>query len=80
MWVTIILFCAVYLLLFVAWVRIVSRFVKEGPERLANEPAKGVNVLPIVTKSPALVQAEAAAAAAKAASAAPEDENAKGGE
>ena len=31
LWITIILFCAIYLLLFIAWVRIVSRFVKEGP-------------------------------------------------
>ena len=79
MWVTIVLFCAVYLLLFVAWARIVSRFVKEGPERLENDPEPGVNVLPIVTKSPALAQAEAAAAA-KAASGAPANGDAKGGE
>ena len=29
---TIVLFCAVYLLLFVAWIRIVGTFVKAGPE------------------------------------------------
>ncbi|MBR0405592.1 MAG: cytochrome ubiquinol oxidase subunit I [Eggerthellaceae bacterium] len=45
---TIVLFCAVYLLLFVAWLRLVGRFVKEGPEKLDNEPAEGVNVLPVI--------------------------------
>lgn len=39
MWITIILFCAIYLLLFVAWVRIVSGLVKKGVERLPIEPA-----------------------------------------
>ena len=45
---TIVLFCAVYLLLFVAWLRLVGKFVKEGPEKLDNEPAEGVNVLPVI--------------------------------
>ena len=38
MWITIVLFCAIYLLLFVAWVRMMSKFVKAGPERLPIEP------------------------------------------
>ena len=29
---TIVLFCAIYLLLFVAWIRIISKFVKSGPQ------------------------------------------------
>lgn len=37
MWLTIILFCAIYLLLFVAWARLVTKFVKAGPD----EPAEG---------------------------------------
>lgn len=32
---TIVLFCAVYLLLFVAWIRITSKFVKAGPEAVS---------------------------------------------
>ena len=44
MWITIILFCAIYLLLFVAWIRVVGRFVKEGPERLETEPADGDDI------------------------------------
>ena len=39
MWITIILFCAIYLLLFVAWARIAARMIKEGPECLPNELA-----------------------------------------
>ena len=45
--ITIVLFCAVYLLLFVAWLRLAGKFVKEGPEKLANEPEEGTNVLPV---------------------------------
>ena len=45
---TIALFCVVYLLLFVAWVRLTGKFVKEGPERPENAPAEGVNVLPVI--------------------------------
>lgn len=37
MWITIILFCAIYLLLFVAWIRLISKYVKAGPDRLAND-------------------------------------------
>ena len=44
---TIVLFCAVYLLLFVAWLRLAGKFVKEGPEKLPNEPDEGTNVLPV---------------------------------
>ena len=44
---TIVLFCAVYLLLFVAWIRLAGKFVKEGPKRPANAPDEGVNVLPV---------------------------------
>ena len=43
---TIVLFCAVYLLLFVAWIRLTGKFVKEGPERFANDPDEGTNVMP----------------------------------
>lgn len=35
--VTIVLFCAIYLLLFVAWGRLVTRFVKEGPVAPAQD-------------------------------------------
>ena len=45
---TIVLFCAVYLLLFVAWIRLTGKFVKEGPERLANEPDDDVNVAAVI--------------------------------
>ena len=37
MWLTIVLFCAIYLLLFVAWARIVTRFIKAGPEQAGVE-------------------------------------------
>ena len=37
LWITIILFCAIYLLLFVAWARIVTRFIKEGPEHAVGD-------------------------------------------
>ncbi len=45
MWVTIALFVLIYLVIFIAWIRIVAKFVKEGPEvqpraiedRLADE-------------------------------------------
>ena len=37
LWITIILFCAIYLLLFVAWARIVTRFIKAGPEAAGAE-------------------------------------------
>ena len=45
---TIVLFCAVYLLLFVAWIRLVGKYVKQGPERLAGESADGVNAMPAI--------------------------------
>lgn len=45
---TIVLFCAVYLLLFVAWVRIVGKFVKAGPEATAGTGDDGIDVLPSV--------------------------------
>lgn len=35
LWLTIVLFCAVYLLLFVAWIRIVAKYVKAGPAAVA---------------------------------------------
>lgn len=35
MWLTIILFCAIYLLLFIAWARLVAKFVKAGPDESA---------------------------------------------
>ncbi|MBE6473267.1 MAG: cytochrome ubiquinol oxidase subunit I [Coriobacteriaceae bacterium] len=38
---TIVLFCAVYLLLFVAWGRLVARFVKEGPAEALVEGRDG---------------------------------------
>lgn len=45
---TIVLFCAIYLLLFVAWVRIVGKFVKAGPEAAAGNDEGGIDVLPSV--------------------------------
>ena len=45
---TIVLFCAVYLLLFVAWIRLVKKFVQAGPARPANAPADDVNVASII--------------------------------
>lgn len=41
MWLTIVLFCAIYLLLFVAWIRLIARFVKENPEKSPNGSADG---------------------------------------
>jgi len=43
---TIVLFCAVYLLLFVAWLRLINKYVKEGPEKLSNEAIGGASALP----------------------------------
>ena len=45
---TIVLFCAIYLLLFVAWVRLVGKFVKAGPEAAASSGDEGIDVLPSV--------------------------------
>ena len=39
LWVTIILFCAVYLLLFVAWGRMAGKIVKDGPDVLPADDA-----------------------------------------
>ena len=75
MWITIILFCAIYLLLFVAWVRIVSGLVKKGPERLQNEPADDA-VLDAVIVNRAEMQGESGKAAVRATAAA----SAEGGE
>ena len=36
--ITIVLFCAVYLLLFVAWIRITGKFIKAGPDAAASNP------------------------------------------
>ena len=47
---TIVLFCAVYLLLFVAWIRLTSSYIKAGPDRPANAPDEGVNVMPIIVR------------------------------
>ena len=47
---TIVLFCAVYLLLFVAWIRLTGKFIKDGPERLANEPDEGINVASVIIR------------------------------
>ena len=44
MWLTIVLFCAVYLLLFVAWIRLVKNYVQAGPAHLANDSDGDVNV------------------------------------
>ena len=41
---TIVLFCVVYLLLFVAWIRLTRKFIKEGPETLASASDGDVNV------------------------------------
>jgi cytochrome d ubiquinol oxidase subunit I len=63
MWITIILFCVVYLLLFVGWIRIVSRFIKQGPEPLSNEAAESAGVESILAdrKAPTPVKAAVAA-------------------
>ena len=45
---TIVLFCAVYLLLFVAWGRMVTKFVKDGPPAVGYVPGDDVNVLPVI--------------------------------
>ena len=45
---TIVLFCAVYLLLFVAWIRLVGKFVKEGPQQAANALDEGADALPSI--------------------------------
>lgn len=45
---TIVLFCAVYLLLFVAWGRMVAKFVKDGPPAVGYVPGDDVNVLPVI--------------------------------
>ena len=45
---TIVLFVLVYLLLFVAWIRIVGKFVKAGPETMAGTSEDGIDVLPSV--------------------------------
>ena len=75
MWITIILFCAVYLLLFVGWVRIVSGLVKKGPERLQGEPSDGEGVEGVVAK---LTGAQDESG--KGATAIPAVANAEGGE
>ena len=75
MWITIILFCAIYLLLFVAWVRIVSGMVKQGPERLGNEPADGVNVESVIVN-----RADEREKSNTSAAAVPATANAEGGE
>ena len=63
---TIVLFVAVYLLLFVAWVRLVKKFVQAGPARLASEPAEGVNVAAIIVNRLTGERDEAAGANAQA--------------
>ena len=45
---TIVLFCAVYLLLFVAWLRLTGKFVKEGPEKLAGASSDDADALPTI--------------------------------
>ena len=72
--ITIVLFCAVYLLLFVAWIRLTGKFVKEGPDRLPNEPADGVNVMPVFVSRLTGEKPEGKAAGAD------RDANLKGGE
>ena len=41
---TIVLFCAVYLLLFVAWIRLTKKFVQAGPSFPADAADDDVNV------------------------------------
>ena len=41
---TIVLFCAVYLLLFVAWIRLVKKFIQAGPDQPSSYDADDVNV------------------------------------
>jgi len=43
---TIVLFCAVYLLLFAAWIRLTTSFIKAGPERAAGDSKDGLDVVP----------------------------------
>ncbi|HAM15330.1 MAG TPA: cytochrome ubiquinol oxidase subunit I [Eggerthellaceae bacterium] len=45
---TIVLFVAVYLLLFVAWGRMVFKFLGAGPDEPANAPGDDVNVMPVI--------------------------------
>ncbi len=47
---TIALFCAVYLLLFVAWLRITGKFVKAGPENVAAGIGEGDAISSMVDK------------------------------
>ncbi|MBP3866421.1 MAG: cytochrome ubiquinol oxidase subunit I [Eggerthellaceae bacterium] len=47
LWLTIILFCAIYLLLFVAWGRVAGKIVKEGPQASESDD---LNIAPIVDK------------------------------
>ena len=56
---TIVLFCAVYLLLFVAWLRLTGKFVKEGPELAVGNPDGGANVLPAIVNRLTGEEAEA---------------------
>jgi len=48
--ITIVLFCAVYLLLFVAWIRITGKFIKAGPDAAAANPDEADVVSAIVDK------------------------------
>ena len=41
---TIVLFCAVYLLLFIAWIRVVKKYVQAGPDSPAGAAEADVNV------------------------------------
>ena len=63
MWVTIILFCVVYLLLFVGWVRIVSRFVKAGPEQGSDKAPADSSADSVIANHGTLATAGAAATA-----------------
>ncbi len=45
---TIVLFCAVYLLLFVAWIRLTTSFIKAGPEHAAGSGAGGEDAVPAI--------------------------------
>lgn len=63
---TIVLFCAVYLLLFVAWIRLTTKFVKAGPE--SASPEDGIDVIPsVIDKIVGEKEAQVAPAVATAA-------------